>query len=96
MIEKYHLTPSQFIDLKGLMGDQSDNIPGIPGIGKKTGIKLLEQFGSVSNLLAHTDEIANEKLRTKVEQNAQLAAMSRRLAEINTHVPIDFDIEDMV
>ena len=95
MIERYHLTPSQFIDLKGLMGDQSDNIPGIPGIGEKTGIKLLEQFGSVSNLLAHTDEIANEKLRTKVEQNAQLAAMSRRLAEINTHVPIDFDIEDM-
>ena len=95
MIERYHLTPSQFIDLKGLMGDQSDNIPGIPGIGEKTGIKLLEQFGSVSNLLAHTDEIANEKLRTKVEQNAQLAAISRRLAEINTHVPIDFDIEDM-
>ncbi|MDD6043501.1 MAG: DNA polymerase I [Eubacteriaceae bacterium] len=94
MIERYQLTPEQFIDLKGLMGDQSDNIPGIPGVGEKTGIKLLTQFGSVSNLLANTDQIANEKLRLKVEENAQLAAMSRRLAEINKYVPLDINIED--
>ena len=73
MIERYQLTPEQFIDLKGLMGDQSDNIPGIPGVGEKTGIKLLTQFGSVANLLANTDQISNAKLRTKVEENAQLA-----------------------
>lgn len=93
MIERYQLTPEQFIDLKGLMGDQSDNIPGIPGVGEKTGIKLLTQFGSVANLLAHTDEIANAKLRAKVEDNAQLAAMSRRLATINKYVPLDIELE---
>ncbi len=93
MIERYELTPEQFVDLKGLMGDQSDNIPGIPGVGEKTGIKLLKQFGSVAQLLARTEEISNEKLRNKVEDNAQLAAMSRKLAEINTFVPLDIDIE---
>ena len=95
MIERYQLTPQQFIDLKGLMGDQSDNIPGIPGVGEKTGIKLLAQFGSVAELLANTDKIANAKLRAKVEENAQLAAMSRRLAEINCFVPIDIDLAKM-
>ncbi len=94
MIERYQLTPEQFIDLKGLMGDQSDNIPGIPGVGEKTGIKLLTQFGSVANLLANTDQIANAKLRAKVEDNAQLAAMSRRLATINKYVPLDIDLEE--
>ncbi len=95
MIERYQLTPEQFIDLKGLMGDQSDNIPGIPGVGEKTGIKLLTQFGSVANLLANTDQIANAKLRVKVEENAQLAAMSRRLATINKYVPLDIDLDKM-
>jgi len=95
MISRYQLTPEQFIDLKGLMGDQSDNIPGIPGVGEKTGIKLLTQFGSVANLLANTEEIANAKLRAKVEEHAQLAAMSRRLATINKYVPIDIDLEKM-
>ena len=93
MIERYQLTPEQFIDLKGLMGDQSDNIPGIPGVGEKTGIKLLTQFGSVANMLANTDQIANAKLRSKVEEHAQLAAMSRRLATIHKFVPLDIDIE---
>ena len=93
MIERYQLTPEQFIDLKGLMGDQSDNIPGIPGVGEKTGIKLLTQFGSVANLLANTDQISNAKLRAKVEDNAQLAAMSRRLATINKYVPLDIELE---
>lgn len=94
MIERYQLTPEQFIDLKGLMGDQSDNIPGIPGVGEKTGIKLLTQFGSVANMLANTDQIANVRLRQKVEDNAQLAAMSRRLATINRYVPLDINLDD--
>lgn len=93
MKERYNLTPKQFIDLKGLMGDSSDNIPGIPGVGEKKGIKLLEQFGSIDNMLAHTDEISAQKLRNKVEENAQLALMSKRLATINVNVPIDIDIE---
>ncbi len=95
MLERYELTPEQFIELKGLMGDSSDNIPGIPGVGEKTGIKLLKQFGNIQNLLAHTDEIKGKKLREKVEENAQLAVMSRKLAEICTEVPIDFDVEDL-
>lgn len=95
MIERYQLTPEQFIDLKGLMGDSSDNIPGIPGVGEKTGIKLLTQFGTVANLLANTDQIANAKLRQKVEDNAQLAAMSRKLATINQYVPMEIDLKHM-
>ncbi len=93
MIEKYGFTPTQFIDYKGLMGDQSDNIPGIPGVGEKTASKLLLQFGSVENMLAHTDEIANAKLRAKVEDNAQLALMSKRLATIDVNAPIEVDFE---
>ena len=77
------------------MGDSSDNIPGIPGVGEKTGIKLLEQFGTIENMLANTENISSEKLRTKVEENAQLALMSKRLATINVNVPIDIDIEKL-
>ena len=95
MIERYNLTPTQFIDLKGLMGDSSDNIPGIPGVGEKTGIKLLEQFGSIENMLANTEQISRESLRTKVEENAQLAIMSKQLATINRYVPIDFEFESL-
>lgn len=94
MMEVYGLTPQRFIDLKGLMGDQSDNIPGIPGVGEKIGLKLLQQFGSVEELLANTDEIESEKLRTKVEENAQLAILSKRLATIDTCAPVDFVPED--
>ena len=95
MIKRYNLTPTQFIDLKGLMGDSSDNIPGIPGVGEKTGIKLLEQFGSIENMLANTEQISRESLRTKVEENAQLAIMSKQLATINRYVPIDFEFESL-
>ena len=93
MLERYQLTPEQFIDLKGLMGDQSDNIPGIPGVGEKTGIKLLLQFGSMENLLTHTEQIANARLRQKVEDQAQLAMMSKKLATINRYVPLDIDLD---
>lgn len=92
MIDRYELTPEQFIDLKGLMGDSSDNIPGIPGIGEKTGIKLLKQFGSVEALVAGTDHIKAAKLRQKVEENIQMAIMSKRLATINRYVPLEMDL----
>ena len=91
MQARYQMTPQQFVDLKGLMGDASDNIPGIPGVGEKTGMSLIHQFGSVEALLEHTDQIKSEKLRQKVEENAQLALMSKRLARINTQVPVDID-----
>ena len=95
MLETYQLTPTQFIDLKGLMGDKSDNIPGIPGVGEKTAGKLLEQFGSIENMLASTEEISNAKLRAKVEENAQIAMMSKRLATINTCVPLELNLDEM-
>ena len=94
MRERYHMTPAQFVELKGLMGDSSDNIPGIPGVGEKTGIALIEQFGSVENLLAHVEEVSKPKLREKIRENAQLATLSRRLAEINTNAPISIDFAD--
>ena len=93
-IEKYGFTPTQFIDYKGLMGDQSDNIPGLPGVGEKTAAKLMLEYGSVENLLAHTDELKG-KLKTTVEENGELATLSKWLATIVCDVPIDFDIEEM-
>lgn len=96
MLERYGFSPEQFIDLKGLMGDPSDNIPGIPGVGEKTAQKLILEYGSVENLIRNTDKIENAKLKQKVEENAQLALMSRRLAEINTNVPIDISPEDYI
>ncbi len=94
MQERYNLTPLQFIDLKGIMGDSSDNIPGIPGIGEKGGIELLTQFGSIENMLANTADIKKNGLRTKVEENSQLAVMSKRLATINRFAPIEINFED--
>ncbi len=95
MLEDYHLTPTQFIDLKGLMGDKSDNLPGIPGIGEKRGIQLLQQFGSLEEMLRRTDEISSPSLRQNVEEYAQQAMMSKRLATIVTDVPIELDFEAM-
>jgi DNA polymerase-1 len=94
MYEKYGFSPEQFIDFKGLMGDPSDNIPGVPGVGEKTALKLVQDFGSIANLIANTDQIASESLKNKIEENAQLAFMSRRLATINTEVPIEIDFEE--
>lgn len=96
MMERYNLTPSQFIDLKGIMGDSSDNIPGIPGIGEKGGIELLTQFGSLENVLEHSDEIKKPAMRKKVEENADLARLSKHLATIIRDVPLDCGLEDMI
>lgn len=95
VVERYGLTPLQFIDLKGIMGDTSDNIPGVPGIGEKGGIELLTQFGSLENMLDHTDEIKKPAMRAKVEENADLARMSRHLATIIRDVPMDVDLSEM-
>lgn len=94
MIDKYGFTPTQFIDFKGLMGDTSDNIPGIPGVGEKTAQKLILEYGSMDNLLANTDKITAKKLREKIEENIQLAVMSKRLATINTYVPLELSFDE--
>jgi len=93
MIEKYGFPPERFVDYKGLMGDQSDNIPGIPGVGEKTAQKLLIEFGSLEALLESTEKIENEKLRAKIEDGRQLAVMSKKLATIDSNVPISIELE---
>ena len=93
-IEKYGITPNQFIDLKGLMGDKSDNIPGVPGIGEVTGLKLIKQFGSINNLIQNLDQVTNVKQRAKLEDHMESAVMSRRLATIIVNVPIEIDFKE--
>lgn len=95
MLEKYELTPKQFIDLKGLMGDKSDNIPGVPGVGEKTGIKLLKQFKSIEGVYENIEAVSGKKLKERLIENRQQAFMSRRLATIMTKVPIEIEIEDL-
>ncbi|SDZ12670.1 DNA polymerase I [Thermoactinomyces sp. DSM 45892] len=93
--ERYGLTPSQIIDLKGLMGDPSDNIPGIPGVGEKTGLKLLHQHGSVEEIIAHVNDLPGKKLQEKVTEFQEQALLSKRLATICCEVPLDFNIDDL-
>ncbi|MBR1785380.1 MAG: DNA polymerase I [Bacteroidales bacterium] len=83
--------PKQVIDLLGLWGDASDNIPGIPGVGEKTAKKLVAQFGSVENMVAHAEEIKNDKVRALVGQYAEQALFSKQLATIRLDAPIVFD-----
>lgn len=92
--ERYSLTPEQFIDLKGLMGDKSDNIPGIPGIGEKTGIKLLLEYKNVEGVLDNVDKLKGAQ-KKKVEENMESARMSKDLATIKRDIPIDFDLDLM-
>lgn len=87
--------PSQVIDILALMGDASDNIPGIPGIGEKTAKTLIEEFGSVENLLAHTDQLKGKR-RENVEANADKAILSKKLATINRHVPLSVGLDALV
>ena len=94
VLERYEMTPTQFIDLKGLMGDKSDNIPGVPGVGEKTGIKLLKQYLTIENLIEHTDELKGS-IKKKIEENKDLALMSKELATIITNVPIEVKLEDL-
>ncbi|MFD0698678.1 DNA polymerase I [Paenibacillus sp. GCM10027628] len=86
--EKYGLTPNQIIDLKGLMGDTSDNIPGIPGVGEKTALKMLHEFGTVEEVLANSASLKG-KMKEKVEEHAQDAIMSKELATIFREVPME-------
>ena len=89
--EYFGVTPEQVTDWKGLMGDASDNIPGIPGVGEKTAVKLLSEYGTLENVLAHGEEIKG-KLGEKVRSNAELARFSKDLATIRPTAPIAFDL----
>nr|WP_295969911.1 DNA polymerase I [uncultured Bacillus sp.] len=93
--EKYGLTPEQIIDMKGLMGDQSDNIPGVPGVGEKTAIKLLKEFHTVEELLQSIDQVSGKKLREKLTEFKEQAMMSKELASILREAPIDVQLGDI-
>ena len=88
-------SPAQVIDMLGLMGDSSDNIPGCPGVGEKTAQKLIAEFGSIENLLEHTDQFT-EALKTKVETNREMIIFSKFLATIKVDVPIRLDMNSLV
>lgn len=87
--------PTQVIDMLGLMGDSSDNIPGCPGVGEKTAQKLIAEFGSIENLLEHTDQLKGA-LKTKVEANREMISFSKFLATIKVDVPIQLDMDSLV
>lgn len=88
-------SPAQVIDMLGLMGDSSDNIPGCPGVGEKTAQKLIAEFGSIENLLEHTDQLKGA-LKTKVETNREMIIFSKFLATIKVDVPIRLDMNSLV
>lgn len=87
--EEYGFTPEQMIDLKALMGDSSDNIPGVPGVGEKTARKLLEQYGTLDGVYEHLEEISGKKLNENLRENREKAYLSRRLGTICLDVPLE-------
>ena len=93
--EKYGLSPEQIIDMKGLMGDKSDNIPGIAGIGEKTAIKLLAEYKTVENVLDNIDNISGKKLKERLAEGKEDALLSKELATIYTEVPVENKLEDL-
>ena len=94
--EKYDgIVPNQIIDMKGLMGDKSDNIPGVPGIGEKTAIKLLKQFETVEGVYENIDELKKSKMKEKLIENEENAKLSKDLATINRDSPIEVTIDDL-
>ncbi|MCD8153452.1 MAG: DNA polymerase I [Clostridiales bacterium] len=94
VVEKYQITPSQIVDLKALMGDSSDNIPGIPGVGEKTATKILKEFGTLENACLHVEEVKPNKARESLRQHYDLARLSQTLATIDTDSPLVFSYEE--
>ncbi|TGE32235.1 DNA polymerase I [Desulfosporosinus sp. Sb-LF] len=94
--ERYQLRPYQIIDLKGLMGDTSDNIPGVPGVGEKTALKLLWEFETVEGVLANANKVSGKKLQSNLKDYTDQAILSKKLATMLTEVPLAFSIDDLV
>lgn len=92
--EKYQVNPVQFIDLKALMGDTADNIPGVPKVGEKTATDLLVNFGSLDNLYLHLEEVSKNAVRESLKNNRELAYLSKTLATINIESPLEFSFEE--
>ncbi|RLL47890.1 DNA polymerase I [Oceanobacillus piezotolerans] len=94
--EKMEITPEQVIELKALMGDKSDNIPGVPGVGEKTATKLLKAYQTVENIYDHVEEISGKKMKEKLIEHKEDAFMSKELATINRQSPIEVEIPDII
>lgn len=94
-IDEFEVTPNQFIDVKGLMGDKSDNIPGVPGVGEKTAFKLIKEYGSIEEVLNNIDKIPGKKLKENLENNVEQAIFSKKLATIMREVPIELTLDDI-
>lgn len=95
LLEKMEVRPDQIIDLKALMGDSSDNIPGVPGVGEKTAVKLLKQFDKLEKVYENLDEVSGKKLKEKLESNQDEAFMSKELVTIDRQSPIEVTLEDL-
>jgi DNA polymerase-1 len=93
--ESFGVPPSRVIEVLGLAGDASDNVPGVPGIGKKTALDLIGRYGTIDEVLAHVDEISGTRRRENLREHADDALLSRRLVTINTAVPVDVGIDDL-
>lgn len=94
--EEYGLTPKQLIDVKGLMGDKSDNIPGVDGIGEKRALDFIRKYGSIENLYDNLDEISGKKTKENLENSEDIAYMSKKIGTIVTHAPVDFEYDELV
>lgn len=92
--ERYQVTPPQIIELKALMGDSSDNIPGIPGVGEKTATKMIVQFGSIENAYANLEQVMPKKARESLREHYDMAQLSKELATIDIHAPVVFSYEE--
>ncbi len=90
--EFFGVAPEKVVEILGLMGDMSDNIPGVPGVGKKTAQKLIEEFGSIEEVLKNTDKVKNKRLKENLKEFAEQARMSRELATIKTDAEVEFDL----
>lgn len=92
--EKFGVPPSQVIDILGLIGDSSDNVPGVKGVGEKTATPLIQHYGTIENLYNHLDEVQSKSVHKKLAENKDMAFLSKELVTIDTHVPIEFSIEN--
>ena len=95
VMEKYGIEPLQIIDMMGLMGDPSDNIPGVPGVGEKTALKLLKEYGSIENVYKSLGNITAKKLNENLTENEEKAFMSKELATVEVNAPITITIDDL-
>ena len=94
VLKAYHVTPAQFIDLKALMGDTADNIPGVPKVGEKTAAGLMEEYGSLENIYAHVEEISKKSIRESLMANRDLADLSKALATIKVDSDVELPLEE--